>query len=109
MRCPGGLLGFIPICPPKGPAVTLGLDHLEAIRLHDIEGLDQESAAERMKISRATMGRILREAHKIVGYALVEQRKLIITANEPVDLECENNFLDENIRIAGHRRRRGNR
>ena len=80
---------------------------MEAIRLHDLEGFDQETSAVKMKVSRATLGRILREAHKIVAIALVEQRKLIITANEPVDLECEENILSTDNKIHRHRRRRG--
>jgi len=51
--------------------VSLSMDELEAIRLADYEGLYHEDAAERMKISRATFGRILDEArHKVATVIL---------------------------------------
>ncbi len=52
--------------------VTLTVEGLEALRLSEIEGLDQDSAAERMGISRQTFGRILAEARKTVACAVVE-------------------------------------
>ena len=58
--------------------VEMTLDEFEAIRLADLEGLYQEDAAERMRISRATFGRILESAHRKVGEALVLGRALRI-------------------------------
>ena len=37
--------------------VVLGVDEYEALRLVDLEGLQQEDAAKRMKVSRATCAR----------------------------------------------------
>jgi predicted DNA-binding protein (UPF0251 family) len=51
--------------------VTLTLDGLEALRLADAEGLDQESAAELMGVSRPTFSRLLAEARGIVAKGLV--------------------------------------
>ncbi len=72
--------GFRPIGrPARGlPAVVLGLDELEALRLADLEGLYQEEAARRMGISRPTFGRILSAARRKVARALVEQHLLLI-------------------------------
>ena len=51
--------------------VTLTLDGLEALRLADAEGLEQEPAAELMGISRPTFSRLLAEARGIVAKGLV--------------------------------------
>ncbi len=50
--------------------VTLSLDGMEALRLADAEGLDQEQAAELMGISRPTFSRLLAEARGIVAKGL---------------------------------------
>lgn len=47
------------------------VEGLEAIRLSDFQGLDQETAARMMNISRQTFGRVLAEARAIVADALV--------------------------------------
>ena len=52
--------------------VTLTVEGAEALRLSEIEGLDQDSASERMGISRQTFGRILAEARRTVARAVVE-------------------------------------
>ncbi len=52
--------------------VTLTVEGLEAIRLSDIEDLDQDKAAARMGISRQTFGRILSTARKTVATAIVQ-------------------------------------
>jgi len=57
---------------------TLTVDELEAIRLTDLEGLYQEQAAEKMNISRQTLGRILDSAHKKIADALVNGKALSI-------------------------------
>jgi predicted DNA-binding protein (UPF0251 family) len=51
--------------------VTLTIDGLEALRLADVERLDQESAAELMGVSRPTFSRLLAEARGIVAKGLV--------------------------------------
>jgi len=48
-----------------------GMEGLEAIRLTDFQGLDQETAAGQMNVSRQTFGRILAEARAVVAEALV--------------------------------------
>ncbi|HUT31025.1 MAG TPA: DUF134 domain-containing protein [Sedimentisphaerales bacterium] len=58
--------------------VTLTVDELEAIRLADLQGLYQEQAAEKMKISRQTFGRIIESAHKKIADALVNAKALAI-------------------------------
>ncbi len=58
--------------------VVLTVDEFEAIRLADLEGLYQEQAAEKMKVSRPTFGRIVESAHRKVAEALVQGKALKI-------------------------------
>lgn len=71
---------FVPnTIPPWGrEEIFLPLEGLEAIRLSDFEGLDQETAATRMNVSRQTFGRILTEARAVVANALVTGKTLRI-------------------------------
>lgn len=58
--------------PPWGrQEVILPIEGLEAIKLNDFQGLDQETSARMMNVSRQTFGRILAEARAIVADALV--------------------------------------
>jgi uncharacterized protein len=66
----------IPIC--RLEEVSLSLDELEALRLADEEGLHHDYGALRMKISRATFGRILREARRKVASAILQGKALQI-------------------------------
>lgn len=50
---------------------VLLLDEVEAVRLHDFEGLNQEQAAEEMRVSRVTFLRILHSAHKKIARSLI--------------------------------------
>jgi predicted DNA-binding protein (UPF0251 family) len=59
-------------------SVTLALDEYEALRLADLEGLDQEEAARHVGVSRPTLGRILNAARRKVAAALVGGRVLRI-------------------------------
>jgi len=58
--------------------VVLSLDELEALRLADFEGDQQEQAAAKMNISRPTFGRVLERAHKTVADALLHGKALQI-------------------------------
>jgi Predicted DNA-binding proteins len=59
--------------------VCLSVEGLEALRLADLEGLTASEAAERMRISRHTFGRILAEARKHVALALTSGSALRIS------------------------------
>ena len=52
--------------------VCLTVEGAEALRLVDADGLDQQSAAEQMGISRHTLGRILARARQVVARAITE-------------------------------------
>ena len=47
-------------------------EELEALRLKDLEGLDQLESAERMGVSRPTFQRVLRSARAKVARALID-------------------------------------
>ena len=64
----------IPLCELK--QITLTLDEVEALRLADLNGLYQEQAAEKMKISRTTFSRIVEEARRKVAEALIHGKAL---------------------------------
>ena len=63
---------------PMRDPITLDFDEFEALRLVDYDGLTQEEAAQRMKISRGTVWRCLDSARKKVISMLVEGRELMI-------------------------------
>ncbi len=62
--------------------VCLGLDEIEALRLADHEGRYHEEAAEKMKVSRATFGRIVNAARRKVAGALIQGKALKIEINK---------------------------
>src|SRR5512139_3451524 len=62
--------------------VVLTVDEFEAVRLADLEGLYQEQAAGKMKVSRQTFGRIIESARKKVAEALVQGKALKIQGGE---------------------------
>ncbi|KAB1437816.1 DUF134 domain-containing protein [Candidatus Galacturonibacter soehngenii] len=60
------------------PENILKLEELEAIRLKDLEGFEQEECAKRMEVSRATFQRILLAAREKVADCLVNGKALHI-------------------------------
>lgn len=63
--------------PVQSPAeVVLTIDEYEAIRLADLEKLNQIEAGEQMGISRATFGRILQNARRITAEALIHGKAI---------------------------------
>ena len=58
--------------------VSLEADEFEALKLHDVDGLEQVKAAKKMKISQPTFGRILDGAYKKVAEALIKGKAIKI-------------------------------
>lgn len=52
--------------------VSLAPDEVEALKLHDVDGLDQNKAAEKMQISQPTFNRILNRAYHKLSKALIK-------------------------------------
>jgi len=68
--------------------VRLGLDELEAMRLCDLESLEQAAAAERMGVSRQTVGRLLERGRAAVAEALTAGKAILIEGG-PVQVAAE--------------------
>ncbi len=58
--------------------IDLKVDELEALRLCDLENLEQKEAAKKMKISQSTLSRILKSARKKIAKALIEGKAIKI-------------------------------
>ena len=58
--------------------VVLLPDELEAIKLYEIDGLEQTKAAEKMKISQPTFARLLGSANKKIAEAIVKGKAIRI-------------------------------
>lgn len=63
---------------PELNVLFLREDELEALRLCDLEGLDQVDAGERMGVSRGTVQRLLKAGRETVVRALVRGEALVI-------------------------------
>jgi predicted DNA-binding protein (UPF0251 family) len=70
---------------PQLSRVNLQLDELEAMRLCDLEGNNQEAAGERMGVSRGTICRLLKSGRAKVIQALVVPAALIIEGGKTED------------------------
>lgn len=62
----------------ESDAVFLQYEELEVIRLLDYEGMNQETAAKIMDVSRPTLTRIYESARKKVATAFAEARTLLV-------------------------------
>ncbi|GAB6286652.1 MAG: DUF134 domain-containing protein [Methanoregula sp.] len=64
---------YEPRCCPHEDGIVISLqpEEIELIRLIDLEGLEQEEAAERLGVSRKTAWRDLHEARRKIADALV--------------------------------------
>jgi len=58
--------------------IVLLPEELEALKLYEVDGLEQIKAAEKMKISQPTFARILDSANKKVATALVKGKAIRI-------------------------------
>lgn len=58
--------------------VKLEADELEAVKLHDVNGLDQTAAARKMKISQPTLARTLDRAYKKIAQAIIKGKAIRI-------------------------------
>lgn len=58
--------------------VELGHDEMEAIRLKNLEKLDQKKCAQKMKISQSTLQRMLYSANRKIAEALVKGKAIKI-------------------------------
>lgn len=71
---------FKPAGIPLGALQEVGLtvEEVEAVRLKDLEGLEQEDCAQRMHISRPTFHRVLGSARRKIADALINGKAMRI-------------------------------
>ena len=58
--------------------VVLLPEELEALKLHEVDGLEQIEASEKMKISQPTFARLLGSAYKKVAEAIIKGKAIKI-------------------------------
>jgi len=56
--------------------VCLSVDEREAVRLADLLGMSYDDGGQKMGVSRATFGRIVQEARKIIADALINGKAI---------------------------------
>jgi len=80
--------------------VILEVDELEAIRLGDMLNYSQEEAALKMKISRATFGRIVNKARQKVAEGMINGNAIRISEDLPVQFKSK---LDYTCKSCGYK------
>lgn len=87
---------FVPIGKPKCELeeIVLKVEELEAMRLKDIEELNQEECAERMQVSRQTFQNIIDSARKKIAIALTEGKAINITGGHYTTKLCKYKCMD---------------
>jgi predicted DNA-binding protein (UPF0251 family) len=84
-------LRFNPICfyfKPQGiplrllSEVVLEPDELEALKLYDLDGLEQTEAAKKMGISQPTFARIISQSHQKIAEAIIKGKAIKIKKGE---------------------------
>jgi len=68
----------VPVRDLRSGENSITVEELEALRLKDVEGLDQEKCAKKMHVSRPTFHRVLKSARKSVAEAIVKGKALRI-------------------------------
>lgn len=69
--------------------VSLKIEELEAIRLKDLEGLDQTTCSERMDVSRQTFQRIYYSAKEKIADSLVNGKAIKIQGGNYARKSCK--------------------
>jgi predicted DNA-binding protein (UPF0251 family) len=91
MRCCQRFFGGDTVYKPRAipldelSLVDLGLDELEAMRLCDVEELQQVEAAERLGVSRGTVQRLLWSGRKKLVGAIVAGQAVRIVSGDHIE------------------------
>ena len=85
---------FRPVGQGQSEENILKLEELEAIRLKDLEGLEQEECASRMEISRPTFQRILTVAREKIADSLVNGKSIRVEGGNYTRNICPVKCLD---------------
>lgn len=100
---------FVPSDSEMGdiPKKILKLEELEALRLKDLEGLEQNECADKMEVSRPTFQRILSSARETIADCLINGKMIHIEGGNYTKnicsilcLNCGNKWTDsfENLK-----------
>jgi len=85
---------FHPCSRISAGEVVLAVEELEALRLADLERKTQEEAADSMRISRQTFGRVIESARMKVADVLVSGKSILIQGGayemEKREFKCAN-------------------
>ena len=68
----------------------LALEEFEAIRLKDLEGLEQEECAKKMNISQPTFHRLILIARKKIADSIVNGKAIKIEGGNYQKIRCKN-------------------
>lgn len=82
--------------------IRLTIDEREALRLADLEGLSHEEAGQMMGVSRATFGRIIEQARKIVADALINGKAINVEGGNYEISSTERLFACESCEYEWH-------
>ena len=80
--------------PSAGPENVLKLEELEAVRLKDLEGLEQSECADKMGVSRQTFQRILQSARVKLADSLINGKAVHIVGGHFTQNVCLVRCLD---------------
>ena len=69
--------------------VILEVDELEALRLGDMLNYSQEESALKMKISRATFGRIVNKARQKIAEGMINGKAIRISEDLPAQIKSK--------------------
>ena len=85
---------FHPCSRTSAGQVVLTVDELEALRLADLEHNTQDNAAQSMRVSRQTFGRVIESARMKLADALVSAKTILIQGGtyemEKREFKCAN-------------------
>ena len=79
--------------------VSMSVEEAEAVRIKDLEGLEQEQGAEKMNISRPTFQRILASARQKIADALLNGKAIKIEGGN-FEIALSKTKKDGNIKVA---------
>ncbi len=82
--------------------IRLTIDEREALRLADMEGLSHEEAGQMMGVSRATFGRIIEQARRVVADALINGKAINIEGGNYEISSTERLFVCEKCHYEWH-------
>ncbi len=89
--------------PLRGIGTTVvDRDEFEALRLCDVERLDQEDAGKRMGVSRGTIQRLLYRGRHAIMQAIINNNAIVVNLQESEDSHVSMHSNQRRRRFRGH-------